>query len=137
MYIAAKVPTSDNGTATLGINVPAMFRKKRKITNTTSAMHNNNSNSTSATDARTVTVRSVSVEMAIEEGIVARNFGSSALMRSTTWMILGPGWRWILTITAGALFIQAAWFVFSTPSMVRATSFSITGALFRYATIML
>ena len=64
----------------------------------------------------------------------ALSCGSRALMRSTTWMILAPGCRWILTITAGALFIQAACLVFSAPSTACATSLSMTGAPLRYAT---
>ena len=30
-------------------------------------------------------------------------------MRSTTAMMLAPGWRWMFRITAGSSFIQAAW----------------------------
>ena len=51
---------------------------------TTRAMQRSSSNSTSATEARTVVVRSVSIAISIEDGTVARSFGSSALMRSTT-----------------------------------------------------
>ena len=50
-------------------------------------------------------------------GMVARSFGNSALMLSTTLMMLAPGWRWMFTITAGTLFIQADSWVFSTPSI--------------------
>ena len=106
-YIAAKVPTKDSGTATLGMIVAANVRRNTKMTATTSATHSISSNSTSATEARTVVVRSVNTANLMMGGIVARSFGSSALMLSTTLMILAPGCRWMFTITAGTLFIQA------------------------------
>src|SRR5919108_5004014 len=59
-YMAAKVPTSDNGTATAGITVVESFLRNRKITATTRATVRSSSNWTSATDARIVVVRSVS-----------------------------------------------------------------------------
>src|SRR5208282_6014343 len=92
-YIAANVPTSDSGTATLGMTVAAKVRRNTKMTATTSATQSINSNSTSATEARTVVVRSVSTAILMMGGIVARSFGSSALMLSTTLMMLAPGWR--------------------------------------------
>jgi hypothetical protein len=55
------VPTSESGTATLGMMVAARFRRNRKITITTSPMVSINSNSTSFTDARIVVVRSVRI----------------------------------------------------------------------------
>src|SRR5271170_366285 len=126
-YITAKVPMRESGTAMLGMIVAANVRRKTKMTATTSAMHRQSSNSTSATDARTVVVRSVRTEILIVGGIVALSFGSSALMRSTTAMMLAPGWRWMFTITAGTLFIQADAWVFSTPSTTLATDLSMTG----------
>src|SRR3984957_4545795 len=132
-YIAPKVPTSDSGTATLGMTVAANVRRNTKMTATTSAMHSISSNSTSETEARTVVVRSVSTDTLITGGIVARSLGSSALMLSTTLMMLAPGWRWMLTMTAGTLFIQADSSAFSTPSLTLDTSLSMTGAPLRYA----
>ena len=82
------------------------------------------------TDARMVFVRSVSTVTSTEEGSVLRSCGKRDLIRSTTWMILAPGCRWMLTRTAGTWFIHAACFVFSTPSTACATSLSITGAPF-------
>ena len=87
------------------------------MTATTSATQSISSNSTSATEARTVVVRSVSTAILMMGGIVARSFGSNALMLSTTLMMLAPGWRWMLTMTAGTLFIQADSWLFSTPSI--------------------
>src|SRR5512144_2135093 len=67
-YITPNVPTSDNGTATLGIVVAAMFLKKRNITSTTRATASIISSWTSRTDARIVVVLSVSTETCIEGG---------------------------------------------------------------------
>src|ERR1700678_2089249 len=120
-YIAPNVPTSESGTAMLGMIVAANVRRKTNMTATTSAMQRQSSNSTSATEARTVVVRSVRTVMLIAGGIVALSFGSSALILSTTSMMLAPGWRWMFTITAGTLFIHADAWVFSIPSMTFAT----------------
>ena len=54
-----------------------------------------------------------------------------ALMLLTTLMVLAPGWRWMLRMTAGVWFIHAAWLLFSTPSTTWATSLSTTGAPLR------
>src|ERR1700685_1434023 len=54
-----KVPTSDSGTATLGMIVAERLRRNKKMTITTSAMVSINSNSTSSTDARMGVGRSV------------------------------------------------------------------------------
>ena len=59
--MTAKVPISDSGTAMLGIMVALTLRKNRKITSTTRAIANSNSNSTSEMDALIPVVRSVSV----------------------------------------------------------------------------
>jgi hypothetical protein len=63
-------------------------------------------------------------------GSEACSWGSSCFTRSTTAMMFAPGWRWMLRITAGTSFIQAAWRAFSTPSVTVATSESRTGAPF-------
>ena len=55
-----------------------------------------------------VVVRSVRIETWTAGGSEALSCGSSASMRSTTLMMLAPGWRWILTITAGVSLNQAA-----------------------------
>src|ERR1700691_1233213 len=125
------VPTSERGTAMLGMIVAANVRRNTKITATTRAMQRQSSNSTAATEARTVVVRSVRTVMLIAGGIVALSFGRSALMRSTTSMMLAPGWRWMFTMTAGTLFIQADAWEFSMPSTTFATELSITGEPFR------
>ena len=57
--------------------------------------------------------------------------GSRFLTRSTTSIMLAPGWRWILTITAGVLFFHAARRTFSGASITVATSERTTGAPLR------
>ena len=57
--------------------------------------------------------------------------GNSFLMLSTTWMTFAPGWRWMLTMSAGVAFIQAESLVFSAPCSTVATSVSCTGAPLR------
>ncbi len=71
------------------------------------------SNSTSATEARMVVVRSVRICTFTAGGTEAWSWGSRSLMRSTTAMMLAPGWRWMFRITAGVVFIQAACWTFS------------------------
>ena len=78
-----------------------------------------------------VMVRSVSVWTSIELGSEACSCGSRRFTRSTTSMMLAPGWRWMLTITAGVSFIHAASFTFSASSTTVATSESVTGAPLR------
>ena len=128
MYIAPKVPTRESGTATLGMMVAATVRRKRKMTMTTRAITSISSNSTSSTEARMVTVRSVRMETLIACGSEARSWGSNALTRSTTAMMLAPGWRWMFRMTAGVSFRHAACRVFSVSSITFATSERWTGA---------
>src|SRR5713101_2852310 len=109
------VPTMEIGTAMRVMIVAARLRRKRNMTMTTSATVRTSVNWTSATDARMVVVRSVKVVISMEDGSEALSWGSRRLMRSTTAMMLAPGWRWMFTMTAGLVFIQAANFTFSTP----------------------
>ncbi|MNC85882.1 hypothetical protein D3C83_15010 [compost metagenome] len=92
-YITPKVPTSDSGTATLGMTVPASVRRNRKITSTTSATASISSNCTSSTEARMVVVRSVSSDTSKAAGRVAVNCGNRRFTRSTTSITFAPGWR--------------------------------------------
>ena len=85
------------------------------MTITTSAMVSIISNCTSFTLARMVLVRSVSTVTFTEAGRLACSCGSSCLMLSTTLMMFAPGCRWMFRITAGVVFIHAAWFAFSAP----------------------
>ncbi len=122
-YMTPNVPTSDSGTATLGMIVAATLRKNRNITITTSAIASSSSNCTSCTDARIVVVRSVSTATSIAAGSELCICGSRALTRLTTSITLAPGWRWMLSMTAGTSFIHAASRTFSAPSTTSATSF--------------
>jgi len=92
------------------------------MTITTSAMVSMSSNWTSFTEARIVVVRSVSTCTLMACGSVAFNWGSRRSMLSTTLMMFAPGCRWMLTITAGVVFIHAAWRTFSALSTAVATS---------------
>ena len=73
--------------------VAERLRRKRNMTITTSATVSINSNSTSATEARMVVVRSVRMATWTEGGRDSVSCGSSALMRSTTAIMFAPGWR--------------------------------------------
>src|ERR1700761_8126841 len=79
-YIAANEPASASGTVTLGISVVQKFRKNRRITITTRQMVSTSVNSTSATDARIVVVRSRSVSTLIAGGMRAVSAGNSPLI---------------------------------------------------------
>ena len=92
-YMIANVPTNDSGTAMLGMIVALRFLRKRKITMTTNATVRLNSNSTSLTDARIVSVRSVRMVTSTPAGNPPCNTGNSALIRSTTVIMFAPGWR--------------------------------------------
>ena len=73
-------------------------------------------------------VMSVMVVTLIDAGRLASSWGSTFWMELTTVMVLAPGWRWMLRMTAGVMFIQAACLVFSTPLTTLATSLTKTGA---------
>ena len=92
-YMTPKVPTRDNGTATLGMIVADKLRRKRKMTRTTRTTASISSNCTSLTEARMVVVRSVSTETLMEGGKELCSWGRSFLIRSTTSMTLAPGCR--------------------------------------------
>src|SRR3954454_18286444 len=130
-YMTPNVPMSESGTATLGMIVARSFRRKTKITATTKATASSNSICTSCTEARIVTVRSVSTATSRAAGSDACSCGSWRLMRSTTSMTLAPGWRWMLRMIAGTSFIHAARRRFSALSTTSATSERNTGAPLR------
>ena len=127
-YMTAMVPTSDSGTDRLGITVAGRLRRNTKITPTTSATDSSSSNSTSFTEARMVTVRSVSGVMAMPDGMDCRSCGRMRLIASTTAMTLAPGWRCTFRMMAGVVFDQAASWVFSGPLTTCATSRTRIGA---------
>ena len=130
------MPTSDSGTATLGMMVAYRLRRNRKITITTSATVSISSNSTSFTDAWIGVVRSVSVvtvDALRQVRFQLRQQALDALHHAD-----GVAARLPLHVqddrrvcVAGAFPYHAACVVFSTPSTILATSVSITGAPLR------
>jgi hypothetical protein len=111
------VPTSDSGTAMLGMSVARRLRRKTKMTITTRPMVSTSVNSTSSTDARTVSVRSARMSTSMPCGSDASSCGRSAFTRSATSMTLAPGWRCTLRMMARLSLAQPASCAFSTPSM--------------------
>ena len=103
-YIAAQEPSSASGTVMLGITVAQKLRRNRRITSTTRAMVRASVNSTSATDARMVVVRSSMVFTSTAGGMRAVSCGSSALIWSTVSMTLAPGCLNTARMTPGLLF---------------------------------
>src|SRR6202035_3952415 len=67
-YITPNVPTSDSGTATLGMTVAQILRRKTKTTRITRTTEITSVSSTSATDARIVVVRSCGTSIRIAGG---------------------------------------------------------------------
>ncbi len=83
----------DIGSATVGMTVAGILRRKMKITMTTRASARIRENRTSATDSRMVVDRSYITLMLTPAGTSARKVGSSFLTASTTSMVLVPGCR--------------------------------------------
>src|ERR1035437_5650330 len=77
-YITAKVPTSEVGTATKGINVARGLRRNRNTTRITSAIEINNVRSTVVTDALIVVVRSITTVISMPLGMDASSAGNWA-----------------------------------------------------------
>ena len=79
-YITAAAPASESGTMTAGMIVARMLRRNSRITSTTSAMVSASVNSTSATEARMVWVRSTMVSIFMPGGMSESSRGSAALI---------------------------------------------------------
>ena len=125
-----KVPTRDSGSATAGMTVARALRRNRKITPTTSTMDRASVYCTSATEARMVSVRSVTTVMLIAAGIAFCRPGSASLSAATVLTMLAPGWRCMSSTTAGVPLYQPATRSFSTPPTTLPTSDRRTGAEF-------
>ena len=78
-YITPNVPTSDSGTDRLGMIVPRTLPRNRKITSTTSTTASASSNWTELTEARIVSVRSLSTVRSTAAGSAARSRGNKRL----------------------------------------------------------
>ena len=100
------------------------------MTATTSPIVSSSVNSTSRTDARTVSVRSDRISTLIPCGRDASRRGSSSFTRCATSIRFAPGWRCTFRMTAGCWLAQPASCAFSTPSSTLATSVRRTGAPF-------
>ena len=130
-FITPKVAISVSGRAMLGMTVAQNFRRKTKITSTTSAIVSTSVNCTSVTEARMVSVRSPKMDSVTDEGSESRSLGSSAFTWSAVWMMFAPGWRWMSTSTAGRPPTQLATRTFSTLSTASPRSATRTGEPFR------
>src|ERR1700690_578331 len=97
--MTAKVPTRETGTATNGIMVARMLRRKKKTTRTTRTTETQRETVTSRRLALMVTVRSKTSVIWIAEGIEAFSAGMAALTRSTVSIMLAPGWRKMIMVT--------------------------------------
>src|SRR5271157_1963448 len=103
-YMAAKVPMSETGTATVGISVARQLRRKMKTTRITRMIERMRVRSTSLTDARMVVVRSRTIVVLMPWGMEASIEGNAARIRSTVSMMLAPGWRKMMTGIEGMPF---------------------------------
>ena len=101
------------------------------MTNTTRPIDSARVNWTSCTEARIVSVRSVTICMRTPAGIAACSAGSASLIAATVLTMLAPGCRWMSSTTAGWPLYHPATRVFSTPPTTDPTSDSRTGAPFR------
>src|ERR1700691_5553796 len=98
--MTAKVPINDAGIATAGIRVTRRLRRKINTTAITRQVAISSVRSVSLTEARMVVVRSSTMVVVIPAGSEARMNGSAARMASLVVMILAPGWRNMITVTA-------------------------------------
>ena len=95
-----KVPSSESGTATLGITVAHGLRRNTKTTSTTRPIDSSRVACTWRKEARMVVVRSRTTSRLMVGGMEARSEGSSAITRSTVSMMLAPGCRYMTISTA-------------------------------------
>jgi hypothetical protein len=123
-----KVPIRDTGTATLGMKVARPLRRKTKTTRMTSRIEMVSVIWTSRTEARMVRVASMITCSLMTGGIDASSCGMTARTRSTVSMMLAPGWRKMMMMTAGLPFTRPPVRTSSSESRTSATSPSCTGA---------
>src|ERR1039458_659839 len=82
MYIAAKGPMREIGTAALGIRVARQSRRKKKTTRTTRITEITSEVSTSRSEARIAMLRSMAIARLAAGGREAWSCGRSARIRS-------------------------------------------------------
>ena len=115
-FMSANVPTTDSGSARLGISVAEALRRNRKITSTTSSSVMSRVVCTSPTECRIDTERSLSVSICTEPGNWGLSFSTMACTRSATRTVFVPGWRWIASTIARLPLNQLATRLSCTPS---------------------
>ncbi len=92
-YIAAQVPISDTGSASAGMTVAEIERRKRKITRMTRKQAMMSDSCTFITESRIEIERSISTCMRIDGGIDASYCGRCERTASTTATVFASGWR--------------------------------------------
>jgi len=132
-YITAIVPSNEATTAAAGIKVARQLLRNRLTTSTTSRVAMSKVTSTSRSEARIVSVRSLATSRWMSGGTAARSAGSCAFNESTTWTIFAPGWRLISTGTARLPLNSPIVRMSSGPSTTLAMSDSRTAAPLRHA----
>ena len=90
-YITPKLVISDSGSATPAMIVARSERRNRSTTSVTSTTLSTSVNCTSCTEARMVTVRSLTMASFTPAGIVRCSLGISARICLTTSITLAPG----------------------------------------------
>ena len=115
----------------LGMTVAQKLRRNTNITITTRAMDSISVNSTSSTEARMVSVRSMIVVTWMEGGMLDSSCGSFRLMVSTVLMTLEPGCLKISNCTPRLPFCQPASSRFCGPLIALPMSPMRTGAPLR------
>ena len=130
--MAANVPTSETGTATMGTKAARPLRKNISTTKITNNTAKTKVYPASFIDARMLLVRSMATLKSTAAGIEAFKLGNTSLMRATVSIMLAPASRLITTNTAGLPLSKPAVRMSSTPSDNCATSRMATAAPFWY-----
>ena len=127
-YMPPKVPTSESGTAMLGIIVARTVRKNANTTRMTRMTETSSVVSMSLTEARTVTVRSIAIVRSIAGEIEDCRNGIRARTRSTVSIMFAPGCRNTMMRTPGLPFARPMLRRSETESMTSPTSPKRTAA---------
>jgi len=101
-YMMAKVPTSDTGTARVGISEARQSARNRYTTSTTRATAISRVLSASCRVAVITGERSMAMFSRTLAGSTACRAGSCALICATVLMMLAPAWRLITSSTAAS-----------------------------------
>ena len=102
-YITAKVPTSDTGTASAGINAVRTLPRNRNTRTITSPTAISKVRSASCRVARITGERSIATAILTLPGTIACRAGSSLRIPSMVSMMLAPAWRFMTSSTARSL----------------------------------